>query len=134
MSKDVKRLSDIEIFEHKVGNRVVTVAFKLDGDKITEVAHTIQDPGDIVNDGMAENILIERLKKKRNNGHYQEMDDVDILDYAAKGLAEEKVAKLVIRLEKQEALKQQEATDKVRKVMEDAFSNLVFNLHGGFIK
>lgn len=132
--KGIKKMKDIEIFEHKVGDRTVTVAFKLDGDKVTEVVHTIQDPSDIANDNLAQDILIERLKKKRKNGHYVEMDDVDILDYAAKGLAEEKVAKLEARLAKKELKKQQEANEQLHKILEDTFSNLVFNFPGGFIK
>ena len=131
--KKVKKLNDVEIFEHRVGDRVVTVAFKLDGDVVTEVAHTIQDPNDSANEEMAQRILVERLKKKRKNGHYEELDDVDLLDYAAKGIAEEKVTKLVARLEKQEAKKQEEANDKVRKVMEDTFSNLLFEFPKGFV-
>ena len=130
MSKKVKKLNDVEIFEHKVGDRVVTVAFKLDGDKITEVVHTIQDPMDSVDSQLAENILIERLKKQRKNGHYEEMDDVDILDYAAKGLAEEKVQALELRLEKQEEQKRQERAETVCKSIEEIFSDIIFDFTG----
>ena len=95
--KDVRKLHSVELFEHTIGDRKVNVVFKLDGeigDGLVETGTSIKCPDDSDDSAYGTGLAKDRIVQKNDKVHYGVMDDVDILDWAAKGMAYDAIERI----------------------------------------
>jgi len=105
--KNASLLKDWEVFEQNVADRKVIVTFKLDGKigkGLSEVGVAIKDPADDDDDKYGVGLSVERITNKKDKDHYMILNDADILDLAAKGLAYQSVERILSRQMKNELI------------------------------
>lgn len=121
MKKEAIKLKSLESFNHDIRGRKIKIAFKLDGEigtGLTEAGLAIKHPDDEDDEKFADEMIAERISEKTDEMHYGVLNDADILNWAARGMAYEAANRIEKREREAELKEIMEHVMEVEKVEE----------------